>query len=383
MKHLAVAFATFVVWGCSIDSSAPAPPTGQGGGGAGGAAGKGGGATGGGAGSKSDGGAGRGGSGGVTGGAGGGSAGSAGSGGAGTGGTDSDGSIEPDAGSVDASQEPEAGFPEASTCAGYGLQLDGFSAYATVTRMVQDDFTLEAWIKADGPSPTGSNFWNGNGIIYADIQGNANDFGTSILNNHFVIGIGNPGGSEPTLEGLTDVTTGQWYHVAATRRESTGELQVYVYAQLEASIVTANHNPLTAQSLISLGADVIDSHYFKGVIDEVRIWNVVRSQSDLASTMHVRLAGNEPGLVGYWRFDEPGASTALDSSPTHANGSFYGGVNWVPSDAPVCGVRRDAGTPDARPDVSSDGAPMPDGGADQADGDGQSEAGGDAPGATD
>jgi hypothetical protein len=224
--------------------------------------------------------------------------------------------------------------------------------------MIQDDFTIEAWLKAAGPSPTGTNYWNGNGIVYADINTNANDFGTSILNNHFTIGTGNPGGTvQPTLQGLTDVTTGQWFHVAATRNEATGELQVYVYGQLEASVVTTNHNPLTAPTLINIGADTIDSHYFKGQLDEIRVWNVVRSQNEILSNMHVRLTGSEPGLVSYWRFDEPGATMAVDSSPSHADAILVGAVNWVPSDAPVCAVRRDAGPPDVRPPDAQPDAP--------------------------
>jgi hypothetical protein len=281
-------------------------------------------------------------------------AGGAGAGGQGGAGMDASADVSVADGSPDATNEGDVGFPEASTCAGYALDLDGFSAFAFVNRVVQDDFTLEAWIKAGGPSPVGNNFWNGHGIIYADTPANNNDFGTSIINDHFSIGTGNPGGAEPTLQGLTDVTTGQWFHVAATRRESTGELQIYVYGQLEASLVTANHNPLTAAASINLGADTIDAHYFMGQLDEIRIWNVVRTQTELQSTMHQLLTGTEPGLVGYWRFDEPGAVTAIDSSPTHADATLFGSVNWVPSDAPVCAARRDAGPPDVQgpPDAS-------------------------------
>src|SRR6266540_3002106 len=51
-------------------------------------------------------------------------------------------------------------------CAGHALQLDG-TGYLQANRIVQDDFTLEAWIKTT-TSLTGSNFYEGNGLIYAD-----------------------------------------------------------------------------------------------------------------------------------------------------------------------------------------------------------------------
>ena len=35
----------------------------------------------------------------------------------------------------------------------------------------ENDFTLEAWIKAGGQSLTGTQFWNGNGLIYSESRG--------------------------------------------------------------------------------------------------------------------------------------------------------------------------------------------------------------------
>src|SRR5258706_374912 len=68
-------------------------------------------------------------------------------------------------------------------CAGHALEFNGTSAYATFPRPIENDFTLEAWIK---PSPTlavlaGSNVWEGYGLLYADVRGATNDFGMSLL----------------------------------------------------------------------------------------------------------------------------------------------------------------------------------------------------------
>ena len=43
---------------------------------------------------------------------------------------------------------------------------------------------------------------------------------------------------------------------------------------------------------------------FKGAIDEVRIWNVARTDADIQHDYERILQGNETGLVGYWRFEE-------------------------------------------------------------------------------
>jgi Concanavalin A-like lectin/glucanases superfamily len=197
---------------------------------------------------------------------------------------------------------------------------------------VQDDFTLEAWIRTSTASPTGASFFLGVGLIYADVPNNANDFGMSILNNHITLGIGNP---DTTVEGTTNVTTGQWVHVATTRTRSTGGVSVIVNGVLDRSATAPNVGTLTASTTITLGANSGDAHYYTGLIDEVRIWNVARSAATIAANMNRRLNGTEAGLVGYWRLDETSGTVALDSSPSASNAAFVGTPAHVPSTAPL------------------------------------------------
>ena len=49
-------------------------------------------------------------------------------------------------------------------------------------------------------------------------------------------------------------------------------------------------------------------------LDELRIWNIVRSESEIRFDMSRRLIGDEPGLVGYWRLDEGEGRDAEDST---------------------------------------------------------------------
>jgi hypothetical protein len=258
---------------------------------------------------------------------------------AGTGGGRDGGGGTPDA-------DGAPGLPDASTCAGYNFNFDG-ATYGSVRRLVQDSFTLEAWIKTMPSSPTGTQYWAGNGLIYSDLPGQADDFGSSILNDRFAFGIGNP---DTTLISTTNVSTGQWFHVAATRDSSSGLIQIFVSGVLEGQQTLANVRPLNAQSFMTIGANTIDSRYFKGSMDEVRIWSVVRTQSELIATMHQRLMGNEPGLVAYWRFDEAGGGAFLDSSqnPLNSAAVIVGTGSWAPSDAPVCAPPSDSGS-DAQP----------------------------------
>jgi len=71
---------------------------------------------------------------------------------------------------------------------------------------------------------------------------------------------------------------------------------------------------------------------FQGLIDEVRVWNVARSEAAIQSTMNTPLIGNEPGLVGYWKFNEGSGQTAYDSTLNSNDGQLGSTPGVDPSD---------------------------------------------------
>ena len=212
------------------------------------------------------------------------------------------------------------------------LSFDGVDDFVRVLRKVQDDFTLEAWMSTV-TSRSGSNFYDGLGVVYADVPGSASDFGTSILNGKLAFGT-----VDNTILSTTTVTSGTWVHMAAVRVRSTGTMRVVING-VEESTTTGNSTAmLTAPASIDIGGNTIDSRYFKGKLDEVRAWNVARTTAEIAATMRMRLTGSEAGLVGYWRFDDGAGTVALDSSPSANHGALGNGVassrpTWSPSGA--------------------------------------------------
>lgn len=143
---------------------------------------------------------------------------------------------------------------------------------------------------------------------------------------------------------------------------TTRSLSVYITntTALEIGFGTGSWNPLTTSSLLSLNAwnhvavtfdgslmkvyingelKVTDSHYagqtpvstpiryigkttdsFRGVLDEVRIWNVVRTEDEIKINRNSNLTGTETGLIGYWNFDN-GSSPVPDLSVNENNGT--------------------------------------------------------------
>jgi autotransporter-associated beta strand protein len=85
----------------------------------------------------------------------------------------------------------------------------------------------------------------------------------------------------------------------------------------------------------SLGGSTQASYgNFEGQLDEVRIWNVALSQSQIQSNMTQRLTGTEAGLVTYFRCDEASGSVLTDSASAspNPNGTLANGAAFVLSD---------------------------------------------------
>jgi hypothetical protein len=77
---------------------------------------------------------------------------------------------------------------------------------------------------------------------------------------------------------------------------------------------------------------------FIGQIDEVRIWEQVRYPVEIVRDMHLWTRGDEGGLRAYWRFDQPGKSSFLDSSKNAYHGQPVGPISQVKGSSPASWV---------------------------------------------
>ena len=72
----------------------------------------------------------------------------------------------------------------------------------------------------------------------------------------------------------------------------------------------------------------------KGLIDEVRVWNTARTEDEIRSDMNKQLNGDEPGLVGYWKFDEEENGQITDATPNKNDGELIGNAKLEPYTRP-------------------------------------------------
>ncbi len=226
----------------------------------------------------------------------------------------------------------EGGSPDTAACSAQPVRNFDGAHFATMTRMVQDDFTIEVWLKTD-QSLTGKGPYLGNPIVYADVPAvTTDDFGAGILNNKFQMTIGNP---DTPVQSTSNVTTNKWVHVAATRTRVTGLVLVFVNGVLE-GVGTGNTNALSGSPTMSIGGRA-GRDFFVGLMADLRIWSTARTQAEIADNMHRRLDGTEAGLVGYYRLDEAKGVIVRDASPSQNDAKLDTASAPIGSDPPICG----------------------------------------------
>ena len=101
-----------------------------------------------------------------------------------------------------------------------------------------------------------------------------------------------------------------WVHVAVVYRDKTPSL--YLNGTLAG---TGPRSQRTVHpSLWYATSQTRDYGAFAGAVDDVRIWNVPLTAEQIRANLTTPITGNEPGLLGWWNFDDP-ANRGRDASP--------------------------------------------------------------------
>lgn len=77
------------------------------------------------------------------------------------------------------------------------------------------------------------------------------------------------------------------------------------------------------------------TYKFKGKMDELRLWNRALTQEEVRETMCKKITESEPGLIGYWNFDELSGTEIFDQSANKFHGTIKGNPKRGFSGAPI------------------------------------------------
>ncbi len=112
--------------------------------------------------------------------------------------------------------------------------------------------------------------------------------------------------------------TGRWVHVAVT---SDGAVRRHYFDGALVSQTNESGALLANANALRIGGDVDWPKAFTGVIDEVRLWDRVRSPEEIRSTMRMALEAPVDGLVAVWNF---GPNDALGNHSGDIHGDVIG-----------------------------------------------------------
>jgi hypothetical protein len=213
------------------------------------------------------------------------------------------------------------------TFSGNALNLDGSNDYVQSTYStalnITTNLTMELWIyptKNSGTQNVISKSSSSQNVSYIFPR---TDDGWNTFSAYFTFN-----GTGWTIVNTPYTSLNSWHHVAMTYDGSNVRIYMdgtLVKTQAASGSITTNTNPLY------IGNQNGYPEFYGGSVDEVRIWNVVRSQAQIQANMNNELTGSESGLVAYYKFNEgtpAGNNTAItttaDSSPNALNGTLNG-----------------------------------------------------------
>jgi hypothetical protein len=132
------------------------------------------------------------------------------------------------------------------------------------------------------------------------------------------------------------VADGRWHHIALMADSAGG--RIYVDGSLAASRAwTGTAGATSTTQPLQFGRYSNYPTALTGQLDEVSVWNRVFSDVELLDLLYFSSVGDEPGLVGLWRFDEDdaGGPVTADSTGHSHDGTLMNTAVRVISTAPV------------------------------------------------
>lgn len=196
--------------------------------------------------------------------------------------------------------------------------------------------TLEAWIKPEAiTNASWSDIIRQETAYYAPSY--ARDWLLALYDNSVSFGL-NTGLSYPNQFPVLTASLsagrlddGRWHHVAATY---DGSMKRLYLDGVEVANASQTGNIVNSGNACAIGAMAWGAgEFFRGAMEEVRVWTTARSQVQIIQKMNQPLAGNEAGLLAYFPFSEGTGDVTADPTGHGYGGQLMGSPARVVSDA--------------------------------------------------
>ena len=127
------------------------------------------------------------------------------------------------------------------------------------------------------------------------------------------------------------LTPGTWSHVALTYDRTKGEMFIYLngkqVGEFKTTVPISIYGNGGDRNFL-IGKSYEDGRDLNGYISEARVWDIIRSQEEIAAHIY-NVAPTTEGLIAYWKFDDMTSSLVKDYS---GNGNdikaMKGNLTW-------------------------------------------------------
>jgi hypothetical protein len=199
-----------------------------------------------------------------------------------------------------------------------GLNFDGVDDRVLSTNDVKFKISvgsLEGWIKTGDA-----------GTSYRAAFGKSLAYCLYLYNNELTIYDWGAAVNRPTGITLND---NSWHHIAMTFNSGvTNGTLIYIDGVLKLTTTMT----ISSQAFpFSIGSNSFDPafQFYTGSVDDVRVWNVIRTQTEIQDNMNTELLGSETGLVAYYPLnqgvaagDNTAIATVTNKSANALNGTL-------------------------------------------------------------
>ncbi len=199
--------------------------------------------------------------------------------------------------------------------------LDGVDDQVQITGAAKynlQSFSTEVWVKTAAV-----------GLYGGEVVSNGNNWGIRILtdgNVRFFFHLGNGVWRNLETTGL-NLKDNNWHALAVTK--DSANVKIYLDGVLKQTFANTEAISYTLSPNIVLGRHGSGDNRFNltGSVDDLRLWNTVRTASDISTNYNKELTLPQTGLVGYWKFNDNSGTAAVDATGG-ASAALQNGATW-------------------------------------------------------
>jgi len=226
---------------------------------------------------------------------------------------------------------------------GKALDFDGSNDYVVIPDhdgldfSYNQDFSVSFWIKDNGPNDNQDTIlrkWAGSG-------GYPYGFDYRSVTGSIAFARWDTTNGPSTGVGTIPINDGLWHHVVGVKNGSN--MTIYIDTKTNASTTDTTTGTTTNSSSLCISAACNGANYYKGQIDEIKIYNYalttneIKTEYNRGAALVLGAGKNEAdtaasSLVGWWKMDEGSGFSAFDSSGNNNTGvltNMDASSDWV------------------------------------------------------